>query len=112
MPRVEIVMSHAGAGPWMVDALTAGSHVKLNSEAATRPDRLRGLVVAGTGNGSVHHNLEAALVRAQTAGVQVVRASRCAWGGVQAVPGKAIQAVSALSAVKARVALQLELLVR
>lgn len=109
LPRVEIVVSHAGAGPWAVDALLAGLPTHPEGGAAEE-DQLRGLVVAGTGNGTVHHSLEAALVRAQQAGVHVVRASRCAWGGVQAVPGRAIEAVSALSAVKARVALQLAIL--
>ena len=113
LPRVELVVSHAGAGPLVVEALLASltSHVTTaNAGSAAETDRLRGLVVAGTGNGTVHKGLEAALVRAQQAGVHVVRASRCAWGGVQAVPGRALAAVSTLSAVKARVALQLELL--
>lgn len=50
-PRVEIVMNHAGAGGAVVGALQAqGVH---------------GLVVACTGNGTVHHALEAALLQAQ-----------------------------------------------
>ena len=42
----------------------------------------RGLVAAGTGNGSLHQELEAALLEAQAAGVKVLRASRCAQGRV------------------------------
>ena len=43
---------------------------------------MRGLVVATTGNGSIHQALAAALQRAQAAGVAVLRASRCAFGGI------------------------------
>ena len=42
-----------------------------------------GFVVAGTGNGTVHQNLETALMEAQAQGAQVLRDSRCAWGGGQ-----------------------------
>ncbi|MFL6697784.1 MAG: asparaginase, partial [Vitreoscilla sp.] len=65
-PRVEIVLNHAGADGRLVDAAVA-------SGAA-------GLVVAGTGHGSISVRLEAALARAREAGVRVTRASRCAFG--------------------------------
>lgn len=95
-PRVEIVMSHAGADGAVVEALVAqGVH---------------GLVVAATGNGSVHAGLEAALLRAQSRGVKVVRASRCAQGRVQDTPHDRLPHAGALSPVKARIALMLELL--
>jgi L-asparaginase len=99
-PRVEIVTSHAGAGGDLVDALL--EHGK----------SLRGIIVAGTGNGTVHHTLEAALVRAQGEGVRVCRATRCAYGAVQDASGQAHQLPEAttLSPVKARIALMLELL--
>ena len=73
-PRVEIVMSHAGAGGAVVDALVAQG--------------VDGLVVAATGNGTVHHELEAALREAQARGVKVVRATRCAQGRVLAHAGR------------------------
>lgn len=95
-PRVEILMSHAGADGAVVEALVAqGVH---------------GLVVAATGNGSVHAGLEAALLRAQSRGVKVVRASRCAQGRVQDTPHDRLPHAGALSPVKARIALMLELL--
>ena len=97
-PRVEIVMNHAGAGRGVVDALVASG--------------VQGLVVAGTGNGSVHHELEAALVAAQAQGVRVVRATRCAEGTVQATPHDVLPGAGALSPVKARIALLLELLTK
>ena len=95
-PRVEIVMSHAGAGGALVDTLVR--------------DGVAGLVVAATGNGTVHHALEAALLRAQAAGVAVRRASRCAQGHILPHAGDRLPAADGLSPVKARIALVLELL--
>ncbi len=94
-PRVAVVPSHAEAQAWTVDALVAAG--------------AQGLVVATTGNGTVHQALEEALRRATVAGVPVVRASRCAEGvivGEGASPWPAL----ALSPVKARLALVLDLL--
>lgn len=95
-PRVEIVMNHVGAGGAMVDALVAQG--------------VDGLVVAGTGNGSMHQELEAALTRAQDSGVKVLRSTRCAQGQVLARPVEALPVAAGLSPVKARIALMLELL--
>jgi len=67
-PRVEIVSSHAGAEGRVVDLLVA--------------DGVQGLVVAGTGNGTVHAQLQAALQRAAAAGVAVVVGSRVGRGAV------------------------------
>jgi L-asparaginase len=97
-PRVEIVTSHAGAGGALVDALLA---------AAGEP-RLRGIVVAGTGNGTLHRDLEAALLRAQAAGVAVLRSTRCAAGPV--IGSALLRSAGTLSPVQARVALMLELM--
>ena len=95
-PRVEIVMSHAGASGAVVEALLAQG--------------VQGLVVAATGNGSLHQALEAALLEAQAAGVRVVRATRCLNGRVLPKPGDSIPDSQGLSPVKARVALMLRLL--
>lgn len=100
-PRVEIVHSHAGASPWLVDALLAGS-------PADAP--LRGIVVAGTGNGSVHQALEAALERAQAAGITVWRATRCALGTLVGGGDSPLPAAPVASPAKARIALQWALL--
>jgi L-asparaginase len=102
-PRVEIVLNHAGASGGTVDALVLQA-------AAGYCDPVRGIVVAGTGNGTVHHVLEAALLRAQAAGITVVLATRCAQGRVLAVPGSMFPDSQGLSPVKARIALMLELL--
>lgn len=96
LPWVEIVMNHAGASGRAVDALVR--------------EGVQGLVVACTGNGTIHHDLEAALVRAQNAGVRVVRSTRCAEGQVLPKPGDVLPASQGLSPVKARVALMLDLL--
>ena len=67
-PRVEVLMSHVGADGRLVDALRATG--------------VRGIVVAGTGNGNLHLSLEAALLEAQADGIKVLRSTRCAHGGV------------------------------
>jgi len=95
-PRIEIVTSHAGADGAVVDALLALP--------------VRGIVVAGTGNGSVHARLEAALRRAAAAGVVVRRCTRCAGGGVIAAGGDELPCAADLTPVQARIEMLLELL--
>lgn len=104
-PRVEIVLSHAMATGATVDALVAPD---VSARFGAAP--VRGLVVAGTGNGTLHQALEAALQRAAAQGVRVVRATRCAQGRVWPRPGDAWPDSQGLSPVKARLALMLELL--
>lgn len=95
-PKVEVVMNYADASGAVVDALClAGVH---------------GLVVAATGNGTLHHHLEAALLKAQSQGVKVVRATRCVNGRVLPKPGDALADSQGLSPVKARVELMLRLM--
>ncbi len=101
-PRVEIVMSHAGADGAIVDALLGPAM------ASGAP--LRGLIVAGTGNGTIHRCLEVALARAELAGVEVLRSSRCSNGRVLATIGQQFPDSNGMSAVKARIALMLKLL--
>ncbi len=103
-PRVEIVLNHAGGSGAVVDALLAQHQSPVRQEPP-----LAGLVVAGTGNGTLHAGLQAALLRAQAAGVRVVRASRCPLGRVLPTPQDVFPDSEGLSAVKARVALMLAL---
>lgn len=103
LPRTALLTSHADADGLMVQALLAQA-----GRDTAHP--LRGIVVAGTGNGTVHALLESALLEAQAQGVRVVRCSRCARGRVLAHPGQRLGEVSDLSPVKARIALALELL--
>ncbi len=67
-PRVGWISSHAGFDAALVDAaVAAGFH---------------GLLLAGTGNGSLHAELEAAARRALAAGVTLRLSTRCASGRV------------------------------
>lgn len=75
-PRVEWITSHGGQTGAMVRALLAPA------QAGGGDAPLRGLVVAGTGNGTLHQALLEALVQAQRAGVMVWRTTRCAAGRV------------------------------
>lgn len=95
-PWVEIVSSHAGAGPRAVQALISAG--------------VRGLVVAGTGNGTVHQDLEAALLQAVSQGVPVLRATRCASGGIVAGGADVLPSAGGLTPAQARVELTLRLL--
>ena len=104
-PRVEIIVSHAGAQGATVEALVR--------------DGVQGLVVAATGNGTLHHALEGALKRAQAVGVVVRVASRCPLGHIVAAPvsqsgadtvGQTLERVGGLNAVKVRVDVLLQLL--
>ncbi len=95
-PRVEVVMNYAGASGELVDLMASSG--------------VRGLVVAGTGNGTVHQALEAALLRAQALGLHIVRTTRCAQGRVFARSDDVFPASDGLSPVKARIALMLELM--
>jgi L-asparaginase len=94
-PRVEIVLNHAGADGRNLEALLALG--------------VDGLVLAGTGNGTLSSELEAAALRAQSAGVRVLRASRCGAGPVSRDAG-ALPGAGTLSAVQARVELLLQCL--
>ena len=95
-PSVEIVMNYVGASGRMVDAL-----VDLG---------IQGIVVAGTGNGTIHRCLENALLRAQDNGVVVVISTRCANGRVLSAPGSVIPNSAGLGPAKARIALIFQLL--
>ena len=101
-PRVEIVTSHAGTGGHIVDALVAHS--------AACADPLRAIVVAGTGNGTLHRSLEAALLRAHEKGIAVVRATRCCHGRVMPTAADVFPDSGGLSPVKARIRLVLSLM--
>ena len=95
-PWVEIVTSHAGARGDAVRALLAAG--------------VQGLVVAGTGNGSVHRALQQALDEARGAGPPVWPSSRCAGGVLVPAPGAVPSPAAAMSPWQARLALQLQLL--
>lgn len=93
-PWVEVVASYAQPDARLVDALVAAG--------------VKGIVVAATGAGSIHSNLEAALNRASQQGVFVVRSTRTGAGVVPAQPdGKGWASSGSLNPYKARVLLAL-----
>ncbi|CAH2792356.1 MAG: L-asparaginase (EC [uncultured Paraburkholderia sp.] len=99
-PHVEVVTSYAGVSRIAVDALVGAG--------------VRGIVVAGTGNGSIHTTLQQALTDAASQGVAVVRSSRVGSGHVMrngAAADDALGFVTAgsLNPYKARVLLMLAL---
>lgn len=95
-PQVEIVTSHAGA---------SGALVRAACEIG-----VQGLVVAATGNGTVHAALEAALLEAQDQGLTVWRSSRCGNGRVIERADDVLPSAGELTPAKARVELILQLL--
>lgn len=97
-PEVQIVTSHAGADGRIVELLLDAG--------------VQGLVVACTGNGSIHQDLLTTLLRAQQQGVLVLRALRHGEGRI--VPGAAsvLPDAGGLTPAQARVELLLRLLDR
>jgi L-asparaginase len=123
-PRVELIYNHAGADGQLVRNLLQGnelaksgsqpnSNSNPNSNAsanANQTSRVAGIVVAGTGSGTLSHGLELALMEAQKAGLWVARTSRCAYGVSDPVKHPNIPSLHNLSPVQGRVAMMLGLL--
>lgn len=95
-PRVAWLTSHAGFDAALVDAAVAAG--------------FDGLVLAGTGNGTLHAALEVAAVRAIQAGVVVRLSTRCASGRVVGDAPRSVPVSPCHSPAHARVALLLEML--
>ena len=102
LPRVEIILNHADANGQIVNALL--------EQKVSLQHKLRGIVVAGTGNGTISASLESALLRAQESGVVVWRSSRCAFGQLGGRADAVFGASHGLPPVKARIALILNLM--
>jgi L-asparaginase len=103
LPRVQLVTSHADTDGGLVRALLLAGE----TDRSLLP---QGIVVAATGNGTVHRDLARALEEAMARGVRVVRATRCARGRVIPDPAQPTPDAAGLSPVKARLALALALL--
>jgi L-asparaginase len=97
-PAVQIVTSHAGSGAAMIDALARSG--------------TKGIVIAASGNGTVHRAIEQALQDGSWAGLVVLRATRCGDGAILDVDNSkgAWPSAGALTPPKARVELMLRLL--
>ena len=102
----------AGDWPW-VEIVTSCVQADGAAVRALLAAGVRGLVVATTGNGSVHADLEAALHAAQQQGVAVLRATRCLDGTIieaALAQPDTLPSAGDLTPVKARVELMLRLL--
>lgn len=95
-PWVEIITNHVHA---------TGKHVEVLLDAG-----VDGLVVAGTGNGSISQVTKEALLKAQSKGVEICLASRCNQGPVVQTPNHVFEIAKELNPAKARVALILNIL--
>jgi L-asparaginase len=95
-PWVEIITNHVHA---------TAKHVEVLLDAG-----VDGLVVAGTGNGSISQVTKEALLKAQTRGVEICLASRCNQGPVVQTPNHVFQIAKELNPAKARVAMILNIL--
>jgi L-asparaginase len=103
-PRVDVLFSHAGVDDSLLCAV-------LNDEKAQRP--LRGLIVAGTGNGTIHREWVPLLQDAQSRGLMVWRTSRCSDGlVVDATQNKDALPSIKLPPFKARIEMLLNLMQR
>ena len=100
LPRVDIIYTHIGEDCVLVDAVRAAG--------------ARGIVYAGSGMGSIHHAVEAALAEAVQSGVVVVRSSRTGCGvvaeGLARWQEQGFLYADNLNPQKARLLLQLALL--
>ncbi|MFM7024864.1 MAG: asparaginase [Limnohabitans sp.] len=95
-PWVAIVPSHSGADSRQVQALVQAG--------------VQGVVMAGSGNGTVHEALLSPLQKAQEQGVTVRLTTRCTLGQVVGDAAILPLAERGLNAYKARVSLMLDLL--
>jgi L-asparaginase len=95
-PRVGVVASHAGVDGVAVRAMHAAGY--------------QGLVIEGTGNGTVHAAVLEAAWQARTAGMAVWRSTRCPGGGVVGQPEGQLPSAGVLTPARARIELMLRLM--
>ncbi len=100
-PRVEWLTHHAASTPTLIQAL-------LQPLDSAPP--LRGLVVAGTGAGTVKPSWQSALQLAMALGVEVWLTSRCTWGRALSQAQQVAGTLVDLPPAKACVALSLHLM--
>jgi L-asparaginase len=95
-PRVGWITSHAGFDAALLDAAVAAG--------------FDGLVLAGTGNGTLNAALESAAARAQATGLRLRLSTRCASGRVVGAAHRGFPVSAECGPAQARVELLLELL--
>ncbi len=100
MPKVALVTSTSSADGALIDVIVAAG--------------FKGIVVAGTGNGTIHEALEEALLNARDKGVAIVVTTRCANAGLVLNPKKIRESnfafIQSIGPVKARISLALDLM--
>jgi L-asparaginase len=104
-------LEEAPAWPW-IEIVTSAAAVDARAVTALVAAGVEGLVVACTGNGTLHAALEPALEAARAAGIDVLRATRCGDGRIVDPPGAALPSAGALTPVQARIELALRRLAR
>ena len=83
--------------PW-VEIVQSGSLQSARAVQALLAAGVQGLVVAGTGNGTIHQAMEQALLQARAQGVSVWYSTRCLEGQLVGLPvGQGVPAVQASS---------------
>lgn len=111
-PRVELIYNHSGADGQLVKTLldakkSAMSEANMESKQTSMT---QGLVIAGTGSGTISQDLLKALEEAQKLGLWVARTSRCAYGVSDPDKHPSIPSLHNLSPVQGRVAMILALI--
>ena len=110
---VDLLAPDPADWPW-VEILTSTSGARATGVEAWCDAGVRGIVVASTGNGGVHRELQAALERAAARGIGVLRSTRCLDGRIIAGRGagasQPLPSAEELTPVQARVELILRLL--
>lgn len=111
-PRVELLYNHSGADGQLVRTLLKARGDGESGTISNPPQTAltKGLVVAGTGSGTLSQDLERALIDAQKAGLWVARTSRCVFGVANPDKHPHIRALIHFSPAQARVAMILGLI--
>lgn len=111
-PRVELLYNHSGADGQLVRTLLKARDDGESGTISNPPQTAltKGLVVAGTGSGTLSQDLERALIDAQKAGLWVARTSRCVFGVANPDKHPHIRALIHFSPAQARVSMILGLI--
>lgn len=104
-----VVHTPADKWPW-VEVMGSCAAARAAGVEAMLDAGVDGLILATTGNGSIHRALLPALQRARMRGIPVVQTTRCEQGSIVLAAGAQDPSVSELSPFKARISLMLELL--
>ena len=111
-PRVELIYNHSGAdGQLVKNLLDAKKGAVSEASVGTKKTSItQGLVIAGTGSGTISQDLLKVLEEAQKLGLWVARTSRCAYGVSDPDKHPSITSLHNLSPVQGRVAMILALI--